>query len=59
MLLVSHRRPQVTVFERTVTGWEQREYRAAQRVELEALQLSLGVDDIYAGIELDAASIGS
>lgn len=58
VLFVSHRSRQVTVVERTANGWEQREYRASQRVELEALQLSLGVDDLYAGIELDAVSTG-
>lgn len=54
VLLVSHRRPQVTVIARTASGWEQREYRAGQRVELTTPPLELSVDELYAGIELDA-----
>lgn len=54
VLLVSHRRPQVTIVARTSTGWEQLERRATEHVELEPLQLRLSVDELYAGIQLEA-----
>lgn len=54
VLLVSHRRPQVTLIVRTKEGWEQREYRAGMHVELETPELRLNVDELYAGIQLDA-----
>lgn len=53
VLLVSHRRPQVTVIERTQDGWQQREFRAGEVLRLEDSQLSLAVDEIYAGIQLE------
>jgi Uma2 family endonuclease len=34
VLIVSHRRPQVTVFERSVEGWQQREFRAGEAITL-------------------------
>lgn len=54
VLFVSHRRPQITVVERTPEGWQQREARASERVELASLGVSLSVDELYDGIELDA-----
>lgn len=56
VLFVSHSRPQVTVLERTVDGWEQHERRASEQIRLASPELALAVDDIYAGIELDAGS---
>ena len=54
VLLVSHRTPQVTVFTRAAAGgWEQQEFHAGQRLSLAAPALSLDVDDIYSGIELE------
>jgi len=56
VLLVSHRRAQVTLVSRAAAGrWEQHEYRAGQQLVLEAPQLTLDVNDIYAGIELEDA----
>jgi Uma2 family endonuclease len=55
VLFVSHRRPQVTVIARTTKGWDQREYRSGQQVELDEPKMSFGVDELYAGIQLDAA----
>jgi Uma2 family endonuclease len=52
-LLVSHKRPRVTVFARTVAGWSESEYRAGASVELENPRLSVAVDELYAGIQLD------
>jgi Uma2 family endonuclease len=52
VLLVSHRRPQVTVVERTADGWSERELRAGEQLMVEAPQLTLAVDELYAGIDL-------
>lgn len=51
VLLVSHRRAQVTVVERSAEGWCERELRAGEQVIVEAPQLSVSVDELYAGIE--------
>lgn len=53
VLFVSHRRPQVTVVARTPDGWEQSEHRSGQHVELKSPTLSLSVDELYAGVELE------
>lgn len=53
VLFVSHRRPQVTLIERGPDGWRQREHRSGESVALESPCLSFGVDELYAGIELD------
>lgn len=53
VLLISHRRRQVTIVERSADGWTQREARAGETVQIAALGLSLSVDELYAGIELE------
>jgi Uma2 family endonuclease len=54
VLLVSHRRAQVTVVTRAAQGgWQQHEYRGGQQVLLEALELALDVNELYAGITLE------
>jgi Uma2 family endonuclease len=53
VLFVSHRRPQVTIVARTDAGWEQHERRAGEHVELNALALRFGVDELYDGIALE------
>jgi Uma2 family endonuclease len=53
VLIVSHRRRQVTIVERTVTGWQVRECRSGEHVELATPPLSFAVDDLYAGIALE------
>ena len=58
VLLISHRRPQVTVVERTAQGWTQREHRAGESVTLASPGLSFQVDELYAGIELDDGAAG-
>lgn len=55
VLYVSHRRPEVTVVERAPTGWVERVHRPGESVELATPTLSLSVDEIYAGVELDPA----
>jgi Uma2 family endonuclease len=54
VLIVSHRRRQVTLVERTATGFEQREFRAGEVVELRQPELALAVDEIYRGIGLES-----
>lgn len=54
VIFVSHRRLRVTVIERTQTGWSEREYRAGEQVVLSEPELNLSVDELYAGITLDA-----
>jgi Uma2 family endonuclease len=51
--IVSHRRKQVTIVERTGDGWAQREARSGEIITVDSLSLSLAVDDLYAGIELE------
>lgn len=53
VLVVSHRRAQVTVIERSPQGWAQREYRAGEQVTLENPAVSFAVDELYDGIALD------
>jgi Uma2 family endonuclease len=53
ILLVSHRRRQITIVERTPDGWAQREARAGETLLIEPLALSLSVDELYADIELE------
>jgi Uma2 family endonuclease len=55
VLFVSHRRAQVTVVARSSAGWEQREYRAGERVEVTEPRVELAVDELYRGIELEEA----
>jgi Uma2 family endonuclease len=54
VMFVSHRRPQVTVVARTSSGWEEREHRAGETVTLASPSVTFAVDELYAGIELDA-----
>jgi Uma2 family endonuclease len=52
VLLVSHRRPQVTVVARTQEGWQERELRSGEQVVLDAPRLAFAVDELYVGIDL-------
>jgi Uma2 family endonuclease len=54
VLIVSHRRLQVTVFERVGATWEQREVRAGESVVVRQPALSFTVDELYEGIALEA-----
>lgn len=59
VIFVSHRRPHVTVVARTPQGWEQREYRAGQHVELQAPEARFGVDEVYQGITLEEGALSA
>lgn len=54
VLIVSHRRREVTVVERTADGWSEHIARSGERARVEALALSIAVDELYDGIELHA-----
>lgn len=54
VLIISHRRQQVTVFERVDAGFEQREVRAGEFVEVRDPALRFAVSDLYQGIALEA-----
>lgn len=58
VLLISHRRQQVTVVERTPQGWAQRDHRAGEIVTLANPALTFSVDELYAGIEMDDGLAG-
>jgi Uma2 family endonuclease len=54
VLIASHRRPQVTLFERVEAAWEQREFRSGERVVVRHPSVTFAVDELYAGIALEA-----
>ena len=54
VLFISHRRAQITVVERTEAGWQEREYRSGDALRLSEPVLALQVDELYAGVELEA-----
>lgn len=55
VLYVSHRTRQITVVERTASGWNERELRGGELVSLAAPAIAFAVDDVYEGIDLDVA----
>jgi Uma2 family endonuclease len=54
VLFVSHKTPRVTLVQRTASGWDEREFRAGESVTISEPASSFSVDDLYAGISLDA-----
>lgn len=53
VLIISHRRAQVTLHERTSSGWVVHEHRAGEVVEATSPAFSFSVDELYSGIQLD------
>ena len=53
VLFVSHRTRAVTLVQPNGEGWEEREFRAGERVVLTSPRLSFGVDELYAGLALE------
>lgn len=53
VLIVSHRRRQVTVISRTASGFDVQEVRAGERLCLPSPALDLAVDAIYANVQLE------
>ncbi len=53
VLLVSHRRRQITIIERTPVGFQQREVRAGDPIELSTPSLRLSVEELYEGVALE------
>lgn len=54
VLIVSHRRAQVSIVEREAFGWRQCEARAGEEVVLRDPPLRFAVDELYADIALDS-----
>lgn len=54
VLFVSHRTHAITLVERASSGWQEREFRGGERVALTTPACSFSVDEVYAGIALDA-----
>jgi Uma2 family endonuclease len=54
VIFVSHQAVQVAVVERTDTGWRERVFGPGQRLQTTQPPLSLSVDELYAGVTLDA-----
>ena len=54
VLLVSHRRAEVSVVERTPAGWRETIARGSESIVVDALELSIAVDALYAGVDLSA-----
>jgi Uma2 family endonuclease len=54
VLFVSHRINAITIVERTATGWTERDVRSGELVQLREPSVSFKVDDVYAGVELEA-----
>jgi Uma2 family endonuclease len=52
ILIVSHRRPQVTAITRADGGWTEHDYRAGDQVVLATPAVRISVDELYADIEL-------
>jgi Uma2 family endonuclease len=53
VLIISHRSKSITVFERSSSGWDEREVRSGAAVKLADPAVSFAVDAIYAGVELE------
>jgi Uma2 family endonuclease len=53
IMIVSHRRAQITLIERAGASWEQREVRSGEDVVLRQPALGFPVDELYAGIALE------
>jgi Uma2 family endonuclease len=53
IMIVSHRRMQITLIERAGASWVQRELRSGEDVVLRQPVLSFPVDELYAGIALE------
>ena len=54
VLIVSHRRPRITVVARDGDRWREEEFRAGEELTLTQPKLRLAVDEIYRDIELDS-----
>ncbi len=53
VLFVSHREARVTLVLRTAQGWTTQDFGSGQRIALQDPAVSLEVDRIYSGIQLD------
>lgn len=56
VLFVSHRRAQITIVERTASGWTERDVHAGEDVVLAEPSCRFALDEIYRGIALEKSS---
>lgn len=52
VLFVSHRRSQITILERTIDGWTERDVNSGEQVTITTPACAFSIDDVYRGIEL-------
>jgi Uma2 family endonuclease len=55
VLFVSHRERRITLVERTTSGWDERDARSGERVQVGTPAVALDVDAVYAGVALEPA----
>lgn len=53
VLIVSHRRPQITIIQRSPSGWNEREFFEDERLTMEHPKLVISVREVYEGLELE------
>ncbi len=53
VLFVSHRAHRITLVERTGSVWLERDFRPGEEVRLPQLDVTLKVDEVYAGVALE------
>lgn len=53
VLILSHRKRQITLVSRADADWDVREFRSGETLELRQPELAVSVDEVYRGIELD------
>ncbi|MEW5742174.1 MAG: Uma2 family endonuclease [Myxococcota bacterium] len=53
VLIISHRTRAITVIERSGAGWSERVARSGEAVTLAEPRVTLSVDDVYFGVELE------
>ena len=55
VIFVSHREPRITLVSRTAEGWTTQDFVPGERLVLQEVPVTLDVDRVYAGIQLDPA----
>lgn len=53
VLFVSHREQRVTLVQRAKRGWQERDFRAGEIVEVDEPRVRFAVDDLYAQVTLE------
>ncbi|MBN1606549.1 MAG: Uma2 family endonuclease [Polyangiaceae bacterium] len=53
VLILSHRRAEITVVSRNEGSWDVREFRAGERLTISRPELTMAVDEVYRDVPLD------